>query len=244
MTPMLSRLPQLLRRCVTVMRSYFQPQILARSRGQHVPVRVVMLNGRKRLDGPTVNYSYGTLHTVFAEALQRVDIGRRAPRSVLVLGLGAGSVVALLRLEHGIRAPIVGVEHDAEVIRLATDHFGLRAWSDLEIVVADAIEFAMADRRRFDLVVVDLFIDAMVPPRCRERPFIEAIGERLAPGGLLLFNVIAHTAAGQAGVDAIGHALRSVLAEPTTMSIRSNVVFAVERAMAGSAGGGQHSEAP
>jgi len=215
-----------LRRAITFVRSWFGPQILERSRPSALlPVRVVLRNGRKRLDGPTVNYSFGTLHEIFAEALRHIDLHHRAPRSVLLLGLGAGSVVALLRREHGIRAPIVAVEIDAEVVRLATEHFGLRRWPDLEVAIGDALAFVATDRRQFDLIVVDVFHDATVPAPFRQRPFLTALRERLAPGGQLLINLIVATAAGEARLAAFEPELAAVFPDQRSMGIRSNVVF-------------------
>src|SRR5688572_11039235 len=153
------------------LRSFAAPQTIDRARGDGAPVRVVVHRGRKRLDGATVNHSFGTLHTILGEALQLAGIAARPVRSVLALGLGAGSLVHLLRRDHRIDAPIVGVEVDGEVLRLARAHFRLDAWLALDVVHADATAFVAANRRTFDLVVVDLFVDAVVPPECRGAPF-------------------------------------------------------------------------
>ncbi len=223
-----------LRHAVAFVRSYFQMQVLAQSRpSDQPPVRVVMLNGRLRLDGPTVNYSFGTLHTILAAALQQVGIRERAPRSVLLLGLGAGSLVSLLRRQFHVAAPIVAVESNGEILRLAKAHFGLARWPDLEIVQQDAVAFVATDTRTFDLVVVDLFVDAVVPSACRERPFLLAVRQRLSPRGLLLFNLIAATDVDGADPQVLAEQLRRVFSLVTSMAIRSNVVFAAERAMPG-----------
>jgi len=209
-------------------RSFVHKQVLEQSRsGERMPVRVVRKNGRLRLDGVSVNYSFGTLHAIFAEALRRVGIRARAPRSVLLLGLGAGSVVALLRRTHAIEAPIVAVECDAEVLRLAEQYFGLARWRALEVVMKDALEFVRDDPRTFDLVVVDLFVDARVPRPCREAPFLRALRQRLANGGLLLFNTIPNPDDG-AGEAAFADNLRAVFPRCTAMPIRSNLVFAAD----------------
>lgn len=232
---MFRRFAECLRRALAFGRSWFGPQELDRSRsGAPGPVRVVLRNGRKRLDGPTVNYSFGTLHTILAAALRHAGLRRRPPRSVLLLGLGAGSVVALLRREFGIAAPIVGVEFDPEVVRLATEHFGLRRWCDLEVVVGDAQVFVATDRRQFDLVVVDVFVDATVPAPFRQRPFLAAVRERLAPGGHLLFNLIAATAAAQANLATFEPEIEAVFPGTRSMAIRSNVVFLASKPPAAS----------
>jgi len=220
-------------RAVRFVRSFFGKQVLAAGRSRDVdtmpPVAVVQLNGRKRLDAPTVNYSFGSLHRILDAALGATSVRQRRPRSVLVLGLGAGSIVALLRGRHGVDAPIVGVEHDAEVLRLAREHFGLGAWRGLEIVVADAAAFVAADVRQFDLVVVDLFVDSMVPASCRTPEFLANVRARLAPGGLLLWNVIADAPAGRAMLPRFVLDLEAVFPATRSMSIAGNVVFAATR---------------
>lgn len=224
---MFLRVLQRLRSFAEFLRSHFQRLVLDRSRhGDLPPVRVVMLNGRKRLDAPTVNYSFGTLHTILAEALVRSGVLAARPDSVLLLGLGAGSLVELLRREHGCTAPIVGVEIDPEVLRLGRQHFGLGEWPGLEIVQADARTFVGIDERRFSLVVVDLFLDSVVPPACREEPFLGHLCERLAPGGKLLFNVVADTVEGRTAATLLERELRARFGTVDAMPIRSNVVFA------------------
>lgn len=230
---MSGRVANAMRRSFRFVRSFFGKQVLAAGRSLDVEampaVTVVQLNGRKRLDAPTVNYSFGSLHRILDAALGAIFVRDRAPRSVLVLGLGAGSIVALLRRRHGVRAPIVGVEHDPEVLRLAREHFGLGGWSDLEIVVADAAAFVARDARQFDLVVVDLFVDSAVPASCCTPEFLANVRERLSPGGLLLWNVIADAPAGRAMMPRFVIDLATVFPDARTMSIAGNVVFAAER---------------
>jgi spermidine synthase len=212
-------------------RSFFQKVELGRSRSPELPVvRAVLWRGRLRLDAPSVNYSFGTLHTVLAAALQQVDVRARAPRHVLALGLGAGSIVHLLRRTHGIVAPITAVEIDPEVVRLARDHFDLDRWYDLEVVVDDAVAFVARDARRFDLVVVDAFIDSKVPAPLRAEPFLHAVHDRVAPGGLLLFNVVADPRVADAGADHLESALRAVFPLVRALTVRDNVVFVAEQA--------------
>lgn len=214
-----------------LLRSWFERIELDRSRTTELPVvRAVLWRGRLRLDAPSVNYSYGSLHAILAAALREIDITAIAPRSVLVLGLGAGSAVHLLRRTHRIAAPIVAVELDPEVVRLARRHFGLDRWRDLEIVVDDAAQFVERDPRRFDLVIVDVFVDASVPAPLRAPRFLQAVQQRLQPGALLLFNVVANRVDAAREVDALETALREVLPDVRSLAVRDNVVFVARRA--------------
>jgi SAM-dependent methyltransferase len=112
-------------------------------------------------------------------------------RRVLLLGLGGGSVGRAVRaLDPG--AEIVGVERNADVLRLARDHLGLDELG-LELVAGDALEYLRRERRRFDLIVEDLFIG---PPRSVRKPdwLLEEgyplIGRRRSARGIVVSNTI------------------------------------------------------
>jgi spermidine synthase len=79
----------------------------------------------------------------------------RPCRSALVLGLGGGAVVSVLRR---VSAPprVVGVEADRTVLRRAAAAFPLRG-PDLEVVVDDARSYLERGDERFDLVVDDVY---------------------------------------------------------------------------------------
>lgn len=116
---------------------------------------------------------------------------RRRRRRVLLLGLAAGSVGRAVRVLDP-QAEMVGVELDQEVLRLGRRHFGLDRLG-IEIVAGDALEFLQHDRRRFDLVVEDLFVG---PSRSVRKPDwltgegYRLIRERLRPGGYVVSNTI------------------------------------------------------
>jgi len=115
----------------------------------------------------------------------------RRPRRVLLLGLAAGSVARALRALDGA-AELVGVDYDADVVAAAREHFGL---GDLrvDVVVDDALAFLRRERRRFDMVVEDLFVG---PSRSVRKPDwllgegYRLVARRLAPGGVFTSNTI------------------------------------------------------
>lgn len=204
------------------------------SSAHHPHLEVCWVRGRKILDGATVNYSFGGLHDVFDEAFRRIELGRRPIRSVLLLGLGAGSVVHLLRRTHGVRAPITAIEIDPVVVDLARRHFALDAWPNLEVVVGDAIAWVGATTRRFDLVVVDVFLEARVPDACSSEPFLRALAERVAPGGLVLVNLVAGRPDAREAALALSARLGALLPRLRTLAVRGNLILAWERPRADS----------
>jgi predicted membrane-bound spermidine synthase len=116
---------------------------------------------------------------------------RPGARRILLLGLGAGSVAGVLRILDP-HAEIVGVELDRVVLRLARRHFGLDGLG-LEVVVDDVFRYLRRERRRFDLIVEDVFVGALrsvhKPPGLLEVAY-PLLGRRLRPGGLVVSNTI------------------------------------------------------
>ena len=124
-------------------------------------------------------------------------------RRILILGLGGGSVARLARA-LAPDAEIVGVELDAEVVRLARRHLDLDDL-DVKIEIADALRWleGMADsarprsRGRFDVILEDVFIgegDRVHKPDWIPEPGHRLAFERLAPGGVFVTNTLDETA--------------------------------------------------
>jgi len=112
-------------------------------------------------------------------------------RRVLVLGLAGGSAARLVRA-LALKARIVGVEYDGAVLAAARRHFGLRAL-DLEIVRGDARAYLSGTRRRFDLVIDDVFVGRgfdVHKPDWLPEPGLGQATACLAPGGLLVSNTL------------------------------------------------------
>ena len=118
-------------------------------------------------------------------------MGRAPPESLLLLGLGGGTVLRQLRFFLP-QTRMTAVEIDGGMIRLAKHHMNIDSL-DLEIVEDDAFAFLEKDTRRFDLVIDDLY-------RCGdqdvERPAainastIRNLSGHLTPQGVLVMNFV------------------------------------------------------
>jgi spermidine synthase len=160
--------------------------IVARRVGERVDLDVegatfATWHPRKRLTG----YSW--------DALSAAALSRAAgpPRSVLLLGLGGGTVVRQLRaLLPEVR--VVAVEIDRSIVDLARRHMELDTLG-AEVVVDDAYAYIEACGERFDVVIDDLFLTG---PEDVERAgvpegyVLEAMVRLLTPGGVTVANLI------------------------------------------------------
>jgi SAM-dependent methyltransferase len=112
-------------------------------------------------------------------------------RSVLLLGLGAGSAARIVRA-LAPDARIVGVELDRDVVAAARRWFELDELQ-VEVVVGDAREVAAKSIDRFDIVMEDVFIGREATLRKPEGfplPVLDDAKRLLAPGGVVASNTI------------------------------------------------------
>lgn len=141
---------------------------------------------RKVLNSKKANYSYGGLQEVLNRGLRQISMNNIS--SVLVLGMGAGSVVDSLRNESNYQGPITGIEIDPLVIEIAEKEFKSVGFENVKWVLADAIEYVAEAKEKFDLIVVDVFIDAKVPQGIYDASFWRNIESLVADNKFVLFN--------------------------------------------------------
>ncbi|MBP7168344.1 MAG: spermine synthase, partial [Bacteroidia bacterium] len=87
--------------------------------------------GQKVLDSRNTSYSYGNLQRVWDKVLQRIRI--KDVSRTLILGMGAGSSIQLLREKYNYDRKIVAVELDPVIVEIARDEFGIRPDNNLRI---------------------------------------------------------------------------------------------------------------
>lgn len=190
-------------------------------------VEVWYANGKLELNSAKVNYSFGTLDTIFREAFAHERSRMPKQGRVLLLGVGAGNVPRILS-EIG-RYTITGVELDPEVIRLGRKYFGLGEMEGLEIVQADAIEFVSTTDQKWDMVIVDLFVDEQVPKAAEAEPFLRKLAGTLSEGGMLFYNRLMHTAALAEETERFTHRIQKILPETRYCKAHKNRMLLYEK---------------
>lgn len=117
----------------------------------------------------------------------------QCPRRALIVGLGGGTVAALLaRACLGIE--IIGIERDEGVLALARLEFALDAIPGLHVVVADAFAEVGARAERepgsYDYICLDLYEGARLAPGTLATAFLRHLATLLAPNGALAVNLV------------------------------------------------------
>ena len=114
------------------------------------------------LDSKNTSYSYGNLQRVWDKALQEIPMSNT--ENILILGMGGGSSIELLRKKYGYHGKITAVELDPVIVQIADEEFDIRSGRDLTIHCMDVVDYVKKRIRKADFILIDIFIDAHVPP--------------------------------------------------------------------------------
>ncbi len=154
-------------------------------------LEVTWNNGQLVLDSKNTNYSYGSLQRVMRIGLAHIgsDVVKKS-KSALILGVAGGSVIQTLRDEFDFKGKITGVELDKKIIEIANNYFGLNKFNDVEIINDDAQNFISKTKAKYDLIVIDVFQDNIMPDFLFEENFINNLKKILDKNGNILFNTI------------------------------------------------------
>ena len=113
------------------------------------------------------------------------------PRRVLLIGLGAGSLVRFLH-HHFPRCTIDAVEHSPPVIKLAQGYFRLPVAPEIGVHCCDGLEFLQGGhgaRDPYDLILLDAFDELGMSERLYAEPFFRLCAASLSPQGVFSCNL-------------------------------------------------------
>jgi spermidine synthase len=149
-----------------------------------------LIDNKQVLNSANANQSYDSLHRVFQKVFTQIHLKEKNINSILLLGLGCGSVPTIVFDELKMNSKIIAVEHDELMLQIANNHFKINRFKNLEVKVMDALEYVNSSSQKFDLIIVDLFTDDEVPQKFTETDFIETLKKLCHSNGILLFNMI------------------------------------------------------
>ena len=121
----------------------------------------------------------------YVDVLEIAKTFHEEPGSLLLVGLGGGSVVKNFARDGW---KIDAVEIDPSVTRAARNHFGLLE-SEAVVHHADGRRFLVDNPKTYDLVILDAFGSSSVPFHMTSVEAFELVRSRLAPGGVLAMNM-------------------------------------------------------
>jgi spermidine synthase len=112
------------------------------------------------------------------------------PQSVLIIGLGGGTIPRLL---HQLLPDthIDVVEIDPAVERVASRYFDFKTSDKTRVIESDGrvyVKRALRGTQRYDLIMLDAFDHEYIPEHLLTQEFLQEVKSLLAPGGVLAAN--------------------------------------------------------
>ena len=111
-----------------------------------------------------------------------------APRRMLVVGIGGGTLPMFLR-KHYPEAAIDAVDIDPQVIDVAKKFLDFREDATLRAHAADGRAFIEAVREPYDVIFLDAFSSSELPAHLTTQEFLRAVRRALSPRGVVVGNI-------------------------------------------------------
>jgi len=169
--------------------SYFKNVLLERTSSEYNPVLEVYLSqGRYQLCTSGAVYSYEDKYENFYTLFKKIDWDKLNIEKVLLMGLGLASVPQMLEQKFHKQFEYYAIEIDPEIIRLATKYILDELKSPIRIFEMDAEIFVDIVEELFDMIIIDIFDNNVVPEKFDSKEFLTKTANLLAEDGIILFN--------------------------------------------------------
>lgn len=142
-------------------------------------------------DDPDLLFDYNQRLLEIANALY--------PERILVIGGGTFTLPTALAAALP-EAAVDVVEIDPGLERIAKDYFGLADTERLHITYGDGRGYVERTRRKYDLIILDVFSELSIPRPFLTIEFIQTLRNRLTNDGCAALNIIASYQGKNAGL--------------------------------------------
>ncbi len=154
---------------------------------------VSLKSGRYQLCTENAVYSFEDKYDNFKRIFDQLDLSRVEGGKVLILGFGLGSIPILLEKKKLNNIHITGVELDENVLLLA-EKYGLEKIPyPIELICADTRVYMEQNRNCYNILIVDIFTDDIIPEYFRSKTFLSLCRRALTEDGTLLYNTLGAT---------------------------------------------------
>ncbi len=208
--------------------SYIFPQRVAKlSSLYNKEIRINEEKGKLKLLVNGSRQSGAYIELLWKEAFKSFGLPQRHLQEdllqILVLGVAGGTVIHLLHCFYP-QAGIVGVDIDQTMIDVGKQYFGLDKIAQLSLVCEDAKTY-VAKKKKFDVIVVDLFIGTHVPELVRDESFLTNLKALLTSHGVVVINYLREFAYTEKS-KSLRNSLRKLFATVEEIDLYSNRFFA------------------
>ena len=128
------------------------------------------------------------LEVAYAKAIPIALAYVPEPRSVLIVGLGGGTIPSFLRRRFPVLVIDV-VEIDPAVVKVASSYFGFRGDARLRAYAEDGRAFIERRAAAYDIIILDAFGAREVPYALATVEFQRSVRRALRPRGVVIGNI-------------------------------------------------------
>ncbi len=166
--------------------------------------------------------SGGIVETIWRQTLRQIKANRQEVKEVLILGLGGGTVAKLLRKKYP-ETKITGIDIDPTIVELGKKYLGLDQIK-IDIKINDAQKELKSTKKKYDLIIVDLYNGDKFPPEFEEDYYVHLVRSLLSRSGISVFNRLYY---GDKRPQAVkfGNKLNKIFSKVTWFYPEANVMF-------------------
>lgn len=148
----------------------------------HGELRLNQFAGQGTLRGGGVTHSGGFTYKMWKTAIASFP-KKFIPKNCLVLGIGGGTIISMMQKSFP-KINITGVDIDPTMIKIAKEYFSVSA----KMIESDAIAWVEKSDKKFDIIIVDLYIGRFNPKKARMYHFLKNLNRLVKMNGQLLYN--------------------------------------------------------
>lgn len=170
--------------------SYFIPRFVLQSHSSYNDeILVVEKEGEFNLLVGGSFQSGKYMRGIWKKTFDTFQLKNLSVSSILVLGVGGGTAIKLFQTLFP-QTQIDAVEIDNTILTIADSYFDLKESETLHLIEGDAKKFLTRSKKKYDLVLVDIFSGPDVPEFVQKREFFSDIADHLSVSGTVLFNFL------------------------------------------------------
>lgn len=171
----------------------FEIHIESRESEINETLHLILSRGRFQLYTENAIYSFEDLYDNFFQAFNELNLDLLPKAAeVLILGYGMASIPLMLEKKFHRNYRYTGVDIDEEIIDLANQYILPKLDCPQQLIYGDAQSFIFSTTDKYDMIIVDLFIDDLVPTKFEKTEFLSQVKNQLKPGGIVLYNRLAN----------------------------------------------------
>jgi len=130
--------------------------------------------------------SGGIIKNIWKHSLREVHRTNSKVQNVLVLGLGGGSIISVIK-KYWPDSQTTAVDIDPVIVDLGKKYLGLGD-SLIKIKISDAEKFLVKSKTRFDLICADLYVGDEYPKKFEDIKFAKLLKRSISKNGVVVIN--------------------------------------------------------